>query len=357
MKRPLRVLIWIIAIPSVFLLGSCNLAKINNDREKVAMWMDETTAFGIGRFILTRPNDFIVKSQRYKYNGNEIKTLTSKELFEYDHVVSKREKYLRENKRTDPSEKFRITELPWLEDARSPKKDTRLLIFREFEGQEMSSIYDIEGYAYLGDTMFSWTFSANPETLPLAIAGITKFTQSIKPRVNSDIPSESGFCFDGGIVETKKGKAVEWSKAYFERPDTPGAAIFGVEMRPRLESDDKLLDRVPTLIRILANLATHTRTLRSGNREVAGMPGEELLIRVKANEVTAYHFIWEYQGRDDDNNGPISLTYPNTRFELRVGGGKTGENATSETSVLTEQEALALWDALLAGFTFRPGAV
>jgi uncharacterized protein involved in tellurium resistance len=108
---------------------------------------------------------------------------------------------------------------------------------------------------------------------------------------------------------------------------------------------------------MLANLATHTRTLRSGNREVAGMPGEELLIRVKADDVIAYHFIWEYQGRNDDVDGPISLTYPNTRFELRIGGGKTGENATSQTSVLTEKEALALWDALLAGFTFRPGAV
>jgi len=96
--------------------------------------------------------------------------------------------------------------------------------------------------------------------------------------------------------------------------------------------------------------------LRSGEREVAGMPGEELLIRVKAEGVTAYNFIWEYQGRDDDD-GPISLRYPNTRLELRVGGDQTGENATRETSVLTEQEALALWDALLAGFTFRPGAV
>ena len=205
--------------------------------------------------------------------------------------------------------------------------------------------------------MFSWTFSAHPLKLPLAIASNSTFTQSIKPRDNHDIPSEAGYCFDGGFIESDKGKAKEWASAYFTRPDTPGSAIFGVEMRPRLKSDDKLLDRVPTIIRMLANLATHTRTLRSGDRSVAGMPGEELLIRIKVNGVTAYNFIWEYQGRNDDSGGPISLTHPNTRIELRVGGAKTGENATSETSVLTEQETLALWEALLAGFKLRPGAV
>jgi len=205
--------------------------------------------------------------------------------------------------------------------------------------------------------MFSWTFSAHPMKMLSAIAGNSAFFEKIKLRDNSDIPSEAGYCFDGGFIESDKGKAKEWATAYFTRPDTPGSAIFGVEMRPRLRSDDKLLDRVPTIIRMLANLATHTRTLRSGDRTVAEMPGEELLIRIKANGVTAYNFIWEYQGRNDDNGGPISLTHPNTRIELRVGGGKTGENATSETSVLTEQEALVLWDALLTGFTFRPGAV
>ena len=108
---------------------------------------------------------------------------------------------------------------------------------------------------------------------------------------------------------------------------------------------------------MLGNLATHTRTLRSGERTVAGMPGEELLIKIKADGVTAYNFVWEFQGRDDDDDGPISLANPNTRIELRVGGAKTGTNATSETSVLTQEETLALWEALLAGFQLRPGAV
>jgi len=71
MKSLLRVLIWIVAIPSVVLLGSCSLAKLNNDQEKVAMWMEKTTAFGIGRFFLTRPSDFISLTQDYKYNGKK----------------------------------------------------------------------------------------------------------------------------------------------------------------------------------------------------------------------------------------------------------------------------------------------
>ena len=356
MKGFVRGLIWMLTLSSFALLGSCSLARQGNDQENLAMWMDKTTEFGIGRFVLTRPSDFNILSQTYKFDGNTIKTSPKTSLLEFNHVVAKREKYLREKKRQIfVGRGITETALSWLEDARSPKKDTRLLTFREFEDHKRPVIYDIEGYAYLGDTMFSWTFSANPRKLPLAIASNSTFAQNIKLRDNSEIPSEAGYCFDGGFVESKEAK--EWAKAFFTRPDTPGSAVFGVEMRPRLKSDDKLLDRVPTLVRMLANLATHTRTLRSGGRTVAGMPGEELLIKIKADGVTAYNFIWEFQGRDDDDDGPISLANPNTRLELRVGGAKTGRNATSETSVLTEQEALALWDALLAGFKLRPGAV
>ena len=320
------------------------------------MWMDESKVIGIGRFVVARPSDFVILTQSYKFDGNTLKTSRNKSILEFKHVIEKREKYLREQRRRDDTAgKFENSNIPWLEDARSPTADTRVLTYRKFEDLESPDIYQIEGYAYLGSTMFSWTFNADPRKLPLAIASNASFAQNIKLRENSDIPSEPGFCFDGGFVASKEG--IEWARAYFKRPDTPGSAIFGIEMRPRLKSDDKLLDRVPTLVRMLANLATYTRTLRSGDRTVAGMPGEELLIKIKANGITAYKFIWEFQGRDDDDDGPISLANPNTRIELRVGGAKTGEDATSETSVLTEEETLALWEALLAGFQLRPGAV
>ena len=320
------------------------------------MWMDNSTAFGIGRFVLTRPSEFNVLTQTYRYDGKGIKTTRNTSLLKFNHVVATRERYLSETKKKKyVGRDLREGAIPWLEDARSPKKDSRLLTFRRREDEGELRSYNMEGFVHLGETMFSWSFLADARKLPLAIASNSEFIQNIRLRENSDIPSEPGFCFDGGFVASKEG--IEWASAYFERPNTPGSAIFGVEMRPRLKSDDKLLDRVPTLVRMLANLATHTRTLRSGDRTVAGMPGEELLIKVKADGVTAYNFIWEFQGRDDDDDGPISLTNPNTRIELRVGGDEPGANAPRETSVLTQDEVLALWEALLAGFQLRPGAV
>jgi hypothetical protein len=351
-----RGLIWLLTFSTFVFLGSCSLSRQGNDQEKLAMWMDKTTAFCIGRFVLTRPSGFDVLSQGYKYGGKELETSANTTLLEFNHVVAKREQYLRETKKQKYAGRDLVdTDLPWLEDARSPRSDSRLLTFRRREYEKKSAPHDMEGYVYLGDTMFSWTFLADPKKLPLATSSNSDFIQNIRLRDHNDIPSAPGFCFDGGFIESREAK--EWAKAYFSRPKTPGNAVFTVEMRPRLKSDDKLLDRVPTLMRMLANLATHTRTLRSGERTVAAMPGEELLIRIKSDGFTAYNFIWEYQGRDDDDDGPISLANPNTRLELRVGGAKTGKNATRETSVLTEQEALALWDALLAGFTLRPGAV
>ncbi len=143
----------------------------------------------------------------------------------------------------------------------------------------------------------------------------------------------------------------ELAKAYFERPSTPGGAIFGVEMRPNLPSDDTLFERVPKLAQMMGNLISHTRTLRRRERPLAGLDGQEMLTQISANGVTAYYFIWEAKG------APDSVIHPNTHIELRIGGEHNKQTNRRESSALSEEDALVLWDIMLNSFHLRPGAL
>jgi len=116
---------WIVTISSIAFLGACSPTKQVIEKESQSMWMDSTTSFAIGRFVLERPSDFVILSQTYKFDGNNIKTSFKKSLPEFNYVVAKREKYLREKKREGSAEsEYAETNLAWLEDGRSPKKDT-----------------------------------------------------------------------------------------------------------------------------------------------------------------------------------------------------------------------------------------
>ncbi len=77
----------------------------------------------------------------------------------------------------------------------------------------------------------------------------------------------------------------------------------------------------------------------------------ELRTTFIADGVTAYYFIWEFKGE------PGSVTHPNTHIELRIGGERNKQTNDRENSVLSEEEALMLWDTILNSFHMRPGAL
>jgi hypothetical protein len=198
--------------------------------------------------------------------------------------------------------------------------------------------------------MFLLKSNAAEGKIDVVIADDSDKMGRIKARDNHAVPTEAGYCFDGGIM-TGGTKFYELATAYFERPDTPGGATFGIEMRPNVPSDDKLLDRVPKLMQMLGNLASHTRTLRRGDRPLAGRDGQEMLTKIDADGTTAYYFIWEAKGE------PESVTHPNTHIELKLGGEPDKQTNNRESTALSEEEALMLWDAFLNSFQLRPGAV
>lgn len=90
--------------------------------------------------------------------------------------------------------------------------------------------------------------------------------------------------------------------------------------------------------------------LRTGKRNINGMPGEEVLERVREfNLATTFGFMWEAEGVKDD---PLQ---PFLSLELQSGispepGGKPADSSLHEDAIL------ALWDAISSSIRLRPHA-
>jgi len=332
------------------LLTFCGATK-SQAQENAMKWMETPASFCIGRFQLLMPNTLKSKWEKYIYNADNIETLPGLSINRFKEIVAKRERELLANKREDITRGIlRKTSIPWLEKAISPDSDSRLLIFQEASSQDIAGGFVTEGYVWRDGTVFVLKSSADEDKVAVAIADDSDKIGRIKARNNRAVPTEPGFCFDGGIM-TGGTKFYETATAYYERPSTPGGVIFGIEMRPNVPSDDKLLDRVPKLMQMMGDLTSHTQTLRQSERPLAGLDGQEMLTKISVGGITAYYFIWEAKGE------PASVLHPNTHIELRIGGEENMQTYKRESAVLNEEDALTLWDQILQSFRLRPNAV
>lgn len=315
----------------------------------------------IGRFVIGMPNDWRPrpKTAEYLYAGNTLETRHDVPLPIFNHLVEERKKTLQSNKRIDssrPRGPLVTTGIPWLETSVVITPYARLFVYNEDSKNILNEqFYQSEGYVWSNNTMFTVTPLAADDQADDAVPNARDVFPRIEGRANTAIPTQAGFCFDGGIV-TGQQKLNESATAYFERPSMPGGLIFGIEMRPVVPSDDKLLDRVSGLKQALGNLVSHTRTLRSRERPLAGMNGQELLLKLNLNGTDAYDFIWEFKGVPSPDGEPMHVTTPHARLELSVGDQKDAK-AAYVGSTLSEEEAIELWDAILNSFRLRPGAI
>jgi hypothetical protein len=331
-------------------LAACS-ATTPEYREGSMNWMKTPRTLCIGRAVLQLPLEMQSKWQKYSYNGDAIETTHNISLARFNDLVTQREQELLNNKRKENTGTALIqTTTPWLETSRSPQPQSRLFVFRKTNNQRIRVSYETEGYLWESRTMFLLRSGADDDKVAVAIADDLDKMSRIKARDNDTVPTDAGYCFDGGIV-TGGNKFYELATAYFARPTTPGGATFGIEMRPTVASDDTLFERLPKLMQSMGDLANHVQTLRRGDRNLAGLDGQEMLTKVNADGITAYIFIWETKGKPD------AVLYPNTHIEFQIGGDRNKQTDKRESSILSEDEALSLWDSILNSFRFRPGAV
>ena len=167
--------------------------------------------------------------------------------------------------------------------------------------------------------------------------------QAIQPRRPEEIPTLSGSCFDDAIL--LDGPDRDFSDIVMVTgvwPDRPDVRFQLVVMDNGPFPDPQLLDRLAR-----ANALHGSGVLRSRDRNIGPIPGQEHLERVEEKNGTQGHlFIWEAQGEANQWRSP------QIRVEMTTG---EGQHAPQDTS-LSDEDALTLWDKILDSLRWRPSS-
>ncbi|MDL2357787.1 MAG: T6SS immunity protein Tli4 family protein [Pseudomonadota bacterium] len=167
-----------------------------------------------------------------------------------------------------------------------------------------------------------------------------------RSRAENEIPTEAGFCFDGGfIVDPLPFKPGERTTMFVGLKGHPDVSIM-LNMTAGITTPKTLLQRAAAGAIGDENRSRY-HTFRSGPRPFNGAPGEELLERVhEFNGDYGHSFMWELVHNKTD-----SVFTPLMSMEMTTGNAQPG--ATVDSS-LSDAEALALWDKLLSSLRVRP---
>nr|WP_254210470.1 T6SS immunity protein Tli4 family protein [Burkholderia multivorans] len=306
----------------------------------------------IGRFVFERPTASEITNRRYAYWGEKLETQHNVSSATYQAKVDGLERELKTKKRTYPGSRDNKTYSSWLEKALSPKNDSRVFAYKKFYTEGVALPFQTEGYFFENKTLFHTTGSFGSGGLDKFEPVYTDLYRRIKARDNWSVPTESGFCFDGGIATGSSTYPEEVSQSFALMPGRP--ALLVIQMRDSVDVDQKepLTKTLPALRAQMDRVSSGSyRILRQGKRTVAGMDAEEVLFALKEGEITSYRFYLLAPG------DPSTLAKPHTAIQLILGASSADLTPEEATSPVDEAGALQTWDTLLNSLRLRPGAV
>ena len=144
-------------------------------------------------------------------------------------------------------------------------------------------------------------------------------------------PKENVFFLEHGYIALPY---LEQEEAYARFEGHP----LGLKLRIQTNETHKdepqnegLLGRLTAVLATGFAAGVDIEKIRTGKREIAGLKGEETVLRAKTKEKTDLSFIWRYAGKKD------SGVYPEILIEIEAKDGQL-------------EEKLKLWDALLNSF-------
>jgi hypothetical protein len=175
---------------------------------------------------------------------------------------------------------------------------------------------------------------------------LAELVTQFRSREENEIPTEAGFCFDGGFITEPITVAQKERTTMFVGLNGHPDVSIALSMIAGITTPRTLLQRDAESVTISEHRSRFHR-FRRGPRAWNGEPGEEVLERVhEFNGNYGHSFMWELIHNKTDN-----VFTPLMSFELSTGHGQPG---TTVDASLTDAEALALWDKMLSSLRVRP---
>lgn len=217
-------------------------------------------------------------------------------------------------------------------------------------GPVSQRMYRYEEFQYFPDHRILFRFDGNGTATPGARTAAreaqTRISGIMRVRGTDEIPIDTGFCIDRGIVPGNRLNREE-VEAGVELRGAQATRLDFTSFVTR-NPEPSLLERSRSIAEGAAESAAEgTFSIRKASRVAAGLPGEELILQENDGHQTRYWFFWEFPGTPD------SLAAPFLKLAMSLSPGALG--AGSDFADLSR--AQAFWDRVVDSLRLRPGAI
>lgn len=206
----------------------------------------------------------------------------------------------------------------------------------------------VEAHGHIG----GYTFSLSAEYADEAEAALAEAVLAmLRLRAHDEIPAVAGFCTEAAVfAEPLPVRKAEHAAMHLGLPGHPDLAL-AFSIMPGNSEETGLLARVAEVdAESRPEELLRVSKLRASHRSINGLPGEEVLERVRElNFTTGYNFMWEMSGVKDDPLRPYLLFQMETGTNPRAGGKPVD-------STLHEDALVALWDRISSSIRLRPSS-
>jgi hypothetical protein len=327
------------------LLWSCNLyaPPINTGENKMSDLSKTTQPVCVGRLVIEIPT--VAKIRGWSQNVDDTKIVSvehpSPNRKTFDTNISQRERQLKMSPHDTDGVLFK--------NRIRLSSDSELLVYREVKSDRR--MYQLDAPFWSPSFEYLFHSETSNEYLETGIARVTKVVKSFTPMPTKDLTSlPTGLCIEHGVITGSefRGESVAISGGIDEYPGV-GFSI-STQSTDQGPEEPRMIARIERSFgmgdKIGKEITAATRFLRKSKRKLNGQDGQELVMRVTLDGETSYEAMAEFYGE------PNSLDKPNIKVSL---SDQSHDDNTHKPygKNLTEQEFLALWDALLNGIRPR----
>lgn len=337
----------LLALPLTFCI-SCHTEARNMTTPRIDKLFEKTKPVCFGRFVLDVPASATVVPGPQAFGPdieslpNDAKSLARRAKAKQDEIQAK----------ALTKEKAEVVGF-----TAGPTSGSWLLSYWDDKFAKKVGLQNATGFLAAGPHGFIYPdVTGDKETPEDLQKNITYVATHLRPRDPSDIPADPGVCLDVGFIADDSGKFQEIFGVGLRFAEWPDVS-FSVSSNKDAQQGDSFEDRraeakrAAMLVAPLTTLFSKVKTLREGKLKVQQGRGSEALFRHPMDEGERngkgvwHEFLFEYAGTRFDHHNPS--------WDASLFTGVANNNAGSTLSTLTDDEALALWDRLMASVRLR----
>ena len=332
----------------VLILGVGSPGQNVQDGKKVAKMTEKMKTVCVGRFLIDVPAEAQVTLSSAFVDGFNIATLAPESDADFSvRLVELEDSFA--GKTNQRGKKSLESIIPIDDDA----VHGRIFVYgREWteipKGGRKVMVEDVSvrALARIGGRGFDASAEGMP---PRSGKRLAHVIGQIRPLGQDEIPPERGFCIDRAIVRDPIEDSGNESVSMFAGlPGHPDIHIVFSSMAGTRRGAGMLSRNATAAAKEPFYVRAAFTTLREGERTINGLPGEELVMKVReANLTTGYSFDWEMGGRQDDVLAPLLTLELESGTNPRAGGKPV-------QSSLSEEALLNLWDKISSSIRLRP---